>query len=123
MEMAGNSGIGMLKNFANTLDRHFEGILAYFDFDSLSTGPLEGTNSGMSYISLVSLHVLFIISDHTDTSTAVKLFRCSPIKLLGAGTAHENGPTIREPAAAHGSSGGTDGALPNSIQPADPYSG
>jgi len=43
--MARNSGIGMLKKFANTLDRHFEGILAYFDFNSLSTGPLEGTNN------------------------------------------------------------------------------
>lgn len=45
IEMAKNSGIGMLKKFANTLDRHFNGILAYFDFDSLSTGPLEGTNN------------------------------------------------------------------------------
>jgi len=45
IEMARNSGIGMLKKFAKTLDRHFEGILAYFDFDSLSTGPLEGTNN------------------------------------------------------------------------------
>jgi transposase len=25
--------------------RHLEGILAYFDFDGLSTGPLEGTNN------------------------------------------------------------------------------
>ena len=31
--------------FAKTLERHFDGILAYFDFDSLSTGPLEGTNN------------------------------------------------------------------------------
>ncbi len=45
IEMARNSGIGMLKKFANTMDRHFEGILAYFDFNSLSTGPLEGTNN------------------------------------------------------------------------------
>ena len=45
IEMSRNSGIAMLKKFANTLDRHFEGILAYFDFDSLSTGPLEGTNN------------------------------------------------------------------------------
>lgn len=45
IEMARSSGIGMLKKFANTLERHFEGILAYFDYDSLSTGPLEGTNN------------------------------------------------------------------------------
>ena len=45
IEMAWNSGIGMLKKFAKTLKRHFDGILAYFDFDSLSTGPLEGTNN------------------------------------------------------------------------------
>jgi transposase len=45
IEMARGSGIGMLSKFANTLERHFDGILAYFDFDSLSTGPLEGTNN------------------------------------------------------------------------------
>jgi transposase len=45
IEMARSSGIGMLKKFAKTLERHFDGILAYFDFDSLSTGPLEGTNN------------------------------------------------------------------------------
>jgi transposase len=43
--MARASGIAMLKKFAKTLERHFEGILAYFDYDSLSTGPLEGTNN------------------------------------------------------------------------------
>lgn len=45
IEMARGSGIGMLEKFAKTLERHFEGILAYFDYDSLSTGPLEGTNN------------------------------------------------------------------------------
>lgn len=45
IEMARNSGIGMLEKFSKTLEKHFEGILAYFDFDSLSTGPLEGTNN------------------------------------------------------------------------------
>jgi transposase len=45
IEMARHSGIQMLKKFAKTLERHLEGILAYFDFDSLSTGPLEGTNN------------------------------------------------------------------------------
>ena len=45
IEMARCSGIGMLEKFAKTLEKHFEGILAYFDFNSLSTGPLEGTNN------------------------------------------------------------------------------
>ncbi len=45
IEMARHSGIGMLEKFAKTMERHFEGILAYFDFNSLSTGPLEGTNN------------------------------------------------------------------------------
>jgi transposase len=43
--MARSSSIEMLKKFATTLEDHFEGILAYFDFDCLSTGPLEGTNN------------------------------------------------------------------------------
>jgi transposase len=43
--IARNSGINMLKKFATTLEEHFEGILAYFDFGCLSTGPLEGTNN------------------------------------------------------------------------------
>jgi transposase len=45
IEMARNSGIDMLFKFAKTLERHLEGILAYFDFGGLSTGPLEGTNN------------------------------------------------------------------------------
>jgi len=45
IEMARNSGIDMLLKFAKTLEKHLEGILAYFDFDGLSTGPLEGTNN------------------------------------------------------------------------------
>ena len=31
IEMARESGIGMLRKFAKTLERHFDGILAYFD--------------------------------------------------------------------------------------------
>jgi transposase len=38
------SGIRMLKDFANTLRTHCEGILAYYDH-GISTGPLEGTNN------------------------------------------------------------------------------
>jgi transposase len=38
------SGIGMLKKFAKTLQAHWDGILAYYDY-RISTGPLEGTNN------------------------------------------------------------------------------
>ena len=38
------SGIAMLKAFSRTLERHHDGILAYFDYQ-ISTGPLEGTNN------------------------------------------------------------------------------
>jgi transposase len=38
------SGIRMLAQFANTLEEHAEGILAYYDAP-ISTGPLEGTNN------------------------------------------------------------------------------
>jgi len=41
---ARSSGIKMLDNFADTLDSHRAGILAYYDFP-ISTGPLEGTNN------------------------------------------------------------------------------
>ena len=38
------SDVPMLHKFAQTLDDHRKGILAYFDFP-ISTGPLEGTNN------------------------------------------------------------------------------
>jgi transposase len=38
------SGIRMLRQFADTLEEHQEGILAYYDYP-ISTGPLEGTNN------------------------------------------------------------------------------
>ena len=39
------SGVGMLERFAKTLIKHRQGILAYYDFNRLSTGPLEGMNN------------------------------------------------------------------------------
>jgi transposase len=39
------SGVRMLQRFAKTLSTYRSGILAYYDFDRLSTGPLEGTNN------------------------------------------------------------------------------
>lgn len=44
MARARASGIRMLEQFANTLEEHEEGILAYYDY-RISTGPLEGTNT------------------------------------------------------------------------------
>ena len=44
MARARVSGIRMLKQFADTLEEHEEGILAYYDYP-ISTGPLEGTNT------------------------------------------------------------------------------
>ena len=38
------SGIGILQQFARTLQKHAQGILNYFKFP-ISTGPLEGTNN------------------------------------------------------------------------------
>jgi transposase len=38
------SGIRMLVQFADTLEEHQEGVLAYYDYP-ISTGPLEGTNT------------------------------------------------------------------------------
>jgi transposase len=38
------SGIHMLLQFADTLEEHQEGVLAYYDYP-ISTGPLEGTNN------------------------------------------------------------------------------
>ena len=38
------SGIRMLMQFADTLEEHQEGVLAYYDYP-ISTGPLEGINN------------------------------------------------------------------------------
>nr|VFK45004.1 MAG: Transposase [Candidatus Kentron sp. TC] len=38
-------GVEMLKRFANTLAAFRPGIFAYYDFDRISTGPLEGANN------------------------------------------------------------------------------
>jgi transposase len=42
---AAASDVNMLKQFSKTIAAHRSGILAYFDFDGLSTGPLEGINN------------------------------------------------------------------------------
>lgn len=38
------TGIALLQGFARLLERHEEGLLAYYDY-RISTGPLEGTNN------------------------------------------------------------------------------
>jgi transposase len=38
------SGVRMLSQFADTLEEHQAGVLAYYDYP-ISTGPLEGTNT------------------------------------------------------------------------------
>ena len=38
------SGIAMLISFADTLESHYDGLLAYYDY-RISTGPLEGMNN------------------------------------------------------------------------------
>ncbi len=45
IKRAATSGIRMLIQMAKTLAGYRSGILAYYDFNGLSTGPLEGTNN------------------------------------------------------------------------------
>lgn len=45
VKKAAASDVNMLKKFSKTIAAHRSGILAYFDFDGLSTGPLEGANN------------------------------------------------------------------------------
>lgn len=45
VKKAAASDVNMLKKFSKTLAAHRSGALAYFDFEGLSTGPLEGTNN------------------------------------------------------------------------------
>ena len=45
VKKAAASDINMLKQFSKSIAAHRSSILAYFDFNGLSTGPLEGTNN------------------------------------------------------------------------------
>ena len=45
VKKAAASDINMLKQFSKTIAAHRSGILAYFDLNGLSTGPLEGINN------------------------------------------------------------------------------
>ena len=50
IQKAEASGVRMLKSFARTLARLRTAILAYYDFDGLSSGPMEGTNNKIKTI-------------------------------------------------------------------------
>ena len=45
VKKAAASDTTMLKQFSKTIAAHRSGIMAYFDFNGLSTRPLEGTNN------------------------------------------------------------------------------
>ena len=45
IKKASNSGVKMLIKFAKTLLKYSGEILAYYDFDKMSSGPMEGTNN------------------------------------------------------------------------------
>lgn len=44
------AGVAILKSFARTLARLRTAILAYYDFDGLSSGPMEGSNNKIKTI-------------------------------------------------------------------------
>ena len=45
IKKASSSGVKMLITFAQTLLKYSDEILAYYDFDKMSSGPMEGTNN------------------------------------------------------------------------------
>ena len=45
IKKAAISGVKILMSFAKTLLKHSDEILAYYDFDKMSSGPMEGTNN------------------------------------------------------------------------------
>lgn len=45
IKKASSSGVKMLIKFAKTLLKYSDEILAYYDFDKMSSGPMEGTNN------------------------------------------------------------------------------
>ena len=50
IKMADASGVNILKSFARTLGRFRSGILAYYDFGRISSGPIEGINNKIKTI-------------------------------------------------------------------------
>ena len=50
IEKAHASGVNLLKSFARTLKRLRDAILAYYDFDGISSGPIEGANNKIKTI-------------------------------------------------------------------------
>ncbi|MCW5599857.1 MAG: transposase [Nitrosomonas sp.] len=56
--------MNMLKQFSKTIAAHRSGILAYFDFDGLSTGPLEGINNKIK-----TLHKMWLMALEMSSSS------------------------------------------------------
>jgi transposase len=54
IKMADSSGVNLLKSFAKTIGRLRAAILAYYDFDGLSSGPIEGINNKIKTIHKVA---------------------------------------------------------------------
>ncbi len=54
IKMADASGVNLLKSFAKTIGRLKAAILAYYDFDGLSSGPIEGINNKIKTIHKVA---------------------------------------------------------------------
>ena len=54
IKKADSSGIGMLKSFARTLARLRHSILAYYDFNGLSSAKIEGSNNKIKTIHKVA---------------------------------------------------------------------
>ncbi|MBK6958977.1 MAG: transposase [Nitrosomonas sp.] len=62
---------------SKTIAAHRSGILAYFDFNGLSTGPLEGTNNK------IKLCTKWPMVSEMSSSLNSKLWRCmKPIMSL-----------------------------------------
>jgi len=45
IKKATSSGVKILLNFAKMLNKYSDEILAYYDFNKMSSGPMEGTNN------------------------------------------------------------------------------
>jgi len=76
IKKAEETGIRVVKSFAKTLDRLREAILAYYDFNGLSSGKIEGSNNkiktihkvayGYRDLEFLKLKILSMHENHTD---------------------------------------------------------
>ena len=73
------SGIKMLEKFAETLTRHQEGILAYYDFGGMSSGRLEGMNNKIGLLQRKS----YGFRDHEFFKLKIMDLHESRVELVG----------------------------------------